>query len=81
MGCVLLILAVVRTSRRNVRLWRTSLLPLLCHGLEERTLREQPISADNCGMDHAARQTVVSLVSVDEQKFVLREMPGKRAPA
>jgi len=71
-GLVLLIFTALATRRRKVELWRSSILALLYHGVEEQTLREQEIRTDVAGMERAAKKVAVRLhPSGDDKRIVL----------
>ena len=65
-GVILLLATMMMTQRHNVSLWKTSSLALIYHGLEGRSLRNQDVAQDVCGMSLAAGTTVVKLGTADE---------------
>jgi len=76
-GIALLLATALLSSHRKVDLWKTSIMALFYHGLEERTLRDTDIARDTSGMRLSARKTVVKLaVSDEDDRLMLREVLG-----
>lgn len=61
MGILLFAVAVMVNSRHDIPLWKSSLLPLLYHGLEEELLDRNAAPRDINGMENVARNTSVQL--------------------
>ena len=72
-GILLLLVAVILSRRRRVRLWRSSLLAILYHGLDDQTLNARDASPDIAGLEETARLTAVRMTwSDDDQPLMFR---------
>lgn len=75
-GAVFLLLTALVSHRRGVPLWKTSILALLYHGLEERVLQEvrgDP-AKDLAEIEQLSQNTMVKLgVSNEDSRVVLRK--------
>jgi Protein of unknown function (DUF3176) len=77
-GIVFLVITIVISKRRKVRLWKSSALALLYHGLEDDILNDQPVADAISGMEQTARSTVVRLkVSDTKDRVVFGTSRGK----
>lgn len=70
-GIVLVISTVIPTHSRKSRLWKSSLLPLLYHGLDERLLHEQPVENDLAWMEKTAEEARVRLAASGDGDRIL----------
>lgn len=61
LGILLVLSTIVVSHLQQARLWKSSVLPLLYHGLDETVSKDQPIPQDVYGMEELARKTKVSL--------------------
>lgn len=60
-GLLFLLLAIWQSRRKKVKPWKSSIFPLLCHGLEPGMLTQPPVSEDVSAMEAVAGNAKVRL--------------------
>ena len=61
LGIALLVLTMIMSRFHKTRLWKSSVLPLLYHGLDDSIARTEPMPADVFGMSEMARRSQLRL--------------------
>ncbi|RJE20239.1 hypothetical protein PHISCL_07417 [Aspergillus sclerotialis] len=76
LGIILFICTIVTNNRRRINLWKTSVLPILYHGLGNNLLNNKDEYATASSMEQASKSVNVKLELSDTEKRLLLQNSG-----